>query len=411
MRTPLLVLSLFLGACSSTCSGNGDGKESGATAAYFSTMNGLVKLEDGVVTTFEVPGVMHNLSIAPDGSLYAIGPLVHVVRNGAVKDLGRAHLRGHAAPDGKLWLTALEDYVEIVDGDERSKISTPAPAQHVIVTTDGTAFIATKGGVYRRQGEEWVLEREAALGNEGWIHGLAAGAKGKLYVISTGGVLLRDPSGAWTRLELGEFPEVIAFGPVSPRGILPLATRTLVRLVQPDGSISNGPTTTPEEVTAIAIDGQDRIWLGGYGGLAVYSLKNELIQSWPAGALASAPAAIVVHGDGPRLPEQAPPAIVGSIQGILMVGEEPLANAAIELCGHLTIEPGASSLCEKAPLRLTARTDAQGAFSLPNVPRYQYALAYERDGEFQYTSALQTSCCSALRQGEVKDVGVIKLRP
>jgi hypothetical protein len=115
-------------------------------------------------------------------------------------------------------------------------VSTP------VVRQGEMGWVGTEDGLYYQASEGRAFQRHRSYGVDGplsnRIAGLAVDSKGVLWVASPAGLSSRDGDGAWTEIR--------------GRQGLPW-----------------------EELTAIAVDGQDRLWLGSTRGLIVYRPYGE----------------------------------------------------------------------------------------------------------------------------------------
>jgi hypothetical protein len=114
---------------------------------------------------------------------------------------------------------------------------------------------------------------------------------------------------------------------------------------------------------------------------------------------------MVVTGQGPELPP------VSAVQtttltATLSVGPTPAANAAVELCPSVRLQPEGSP-CADATRKYTATTDAKGRVRVPDVAIGDYSIALELDGIWRWSTP--PSFAAKLRAGEVHELGPITL--
>ncbi|MBX3230188.1 MAG: hypothetical protein KIT84_24850 [Labilithrix sp.] len=444
MRGWLLALAIgFAGfaGCKSPGASTGDAGPAASNSgpAYFATDAGIVIVQDG--TLKELPVNVHiklKLQLAPDGTLYGASgvrkPGVRV-RDGHMTELPVTWSSAAVAPDGKVWM--LDEGLQILDGEKVTKLESPE-ANDVGVAPDGTVFLARwldePRRVYRREGDTWkVVEELTALLANDQIRGFVAGRGGEFYVVMSASVTRRD-GGAWRKVELPPTAFVLAAGGVSPKGSLPLVTRDAIVVVDADGTVDVLDTSVrPEDVTAIAFDGQERLWLGGESGVFVLSRKGQVLQRWPVGVLPAAPSSIAVHQGGPALPDVPPVGVRGTIRGKLIVDGKAGAHTKVELCASQAYEPrprsgakaserlewtmkrdtrGPSPPCEFAPLRFATVTDSDGAFELFDVPRQEYILTTKPSERWEVKSlaARGRLCCRDLTQGETLELGDVRVQ-
>lgn len=178
-------------------------------------------------------------------------------------------------PDGKVWVT-VQDGVLVIDGETTKKLPTPTTPSTLVVTRRGPVFVDERLSISTLEGEAWKKDEEASR-------------------------LLADAV---------EIRGVV--GAASPKGKVPLLTAEAVALIGPDGEVHRQALDLPRDlsdVTAVALDGSDRLWISATFGLFIFGPDGKLLQQWPRGALPTSAKEILIHGEGPALPKAPPPAI------------------------------------------------------------------------------------------------------
>ncbi|KIG18458.1 hypothetical protein DB30_00743 [Enhygromyxa salina] len=158
---------------------------------------------------------------------------------------------------------------------------------------------------------------------------------------------------------------------------------------------------------SMAMDARHRFWVASREGLSVVE-EDRSVHEYPAGSfadLAGRVSHMVVTGDGPELPQ--PSAVrTTTLTATLSVGDDPAANAAVELCPSVRLQ-GEGSPCADAKQRYTATTDAKGRVRVAELPIGDYSVALEIDGTWRWSTP--PSFAAKLRPGEVHDLGPLVL--
>lgn len=156
------------------------------------------------------------------------------------------------------------------------------------------------------------------------------------------------------------------------------------------------------------VDARGRLWLATENGVVIHD--GEATTHWAPGTIpqiSAQPQVIHVVGSGPDLPKVGPVA-KGSIQGRLMKGDAPIANAMVEVCASPSwMLSGASDTpCADAPFRGVAYSKADGTFAIEDVPLNNYGMAAGTGGKWYTTSG---ATCAGMKAGDVCDVGTMRL--
>ena len=409
-----LVLLLCLGACKSTCATTSskpteDAAASNETAtrntAYILSRNVMTVVADGRVTEADLGGWERNRALGSDGSLYLAGDGVRRIRGEVTTKLSDAVAYDMAVgPDGKVWVT-VHDGVLVLDG-EKTKMIPTTPQSKVVATPRGPVF-AERTTISTLEGDVLKKDEEASRLLAGLdVRAMTAAPNGEVIVVTMMKFLRRDAAGTWHEHQLKNLGFTLAVGPASPKGKVPLVMSEAIVLIGADGDVQRQALDLPgdlTDITAVALDGSDRLWISATFGLFIFGPDGKLLQQWPSGAIPTSAQEILIHGDGPALPKTPPPAIKGLVQGTAIVDGKPVANATVEMIA----QPAISGF-DRAKVRLTSKTNDAGQFTFLAVPRQEYALTY-KSGE-QRLSANLTKCCSDFTPGETRDLGQVELQ-
>ena len=410
------VLLLSLGACKSTCASTAskptedaaapDAAAATVNAAYIVSRKVVTIVADGQVTELDSDRWEWKRALGSDGSLYVAGDGVRRIRGEVTTKLSSAAAFDIAVgPDGRVWVTD-QVGVLVLDGDKTKMIPMSTPQSKVVATprgpvfAEGTTISTLEGDVLKKDEEASRLLTGLA------VRAMTAAPNGEVFIVTMMKFVRRDAAGTWHEHMLTDLGFTLAVGRASPKGKVPLVTSEAIVLIGPDGAVQRQALDLPgdlSDITAIAVDGSDRLWISATFGLFVFGPDGKLLQQWPSGALPTSAQEILIVGDGPPLPKTPPPAIKGLVQGTAIVDGKPVPNATVEMIA----DPALAGF-ERAKVRLTSKTNDAGQFTFLAVPRQEYALTY-KSGE-QHLSANISKCCSDFTPGETRDLGQVELR-
>lgn len=412
-----LVVLLSLGACKSTCAGAATTTTTDAAAqapveprhaAYILSPKKITVVEDGRVTELARDRFEWKHALGRDGSLYSAGDGVRRIHGDVMTKLSdEAAFDVAAGPDGKIW-EAVQGGVLVLDGSAKKMLPAPETPERLVVTPRGPVFVS-RLSVFTLEGETWQKDDAASglLADAGEIRGVTSTPKGQIYVVGMGMFLRREPGGTWQKHALPKQGWARQVGAASPKEKVPVLTADGVVLLGPDGEVHPRALDLPgdlADVTALALDGSDRLWISATFGLFVFGPDDKLLQRWPSGAIPTSAREILVHGEGPALPRQAPPAIKGIVKGTVSAGGKPIANASVEMIAN----PALAGF-ERAKVRLSSTTNAAGEFTFFDVPRQDYTLVHKA-GDRYVAANVSSDCCADLESGQTRDLGRLDLR-
>lgn len=297
------------------------------------------------------------------------------------------------------------DGVLVIDGETTKKL--PAPPQSQLAVTPLGPVFAERQVISTLEGEAFKTDEDASRLLAGTdVRRMIASPDGQLFIVGMTKFLRRDTVGAWHEHTLPDLGWTIAVGLASPKGKVPLVTYDAVALIGPGGEVLRQTLELPGDrvdITAIALDGSDRLWISATFGLFIFGSDGKLLQQWQSGALPTSAKEILIHGDGPALPATPPPAIKGTVRGTPIVDGKPVANATVELIANPMI-----SGFDRAKVRLSSQTNDAGEFTFEGVPRQEYVLWYKDGEQNRYQHSL-SACCSDLKPDESRDLGRVEL--
>lgn len=141
---------------------------------------------------------------------------------------------------------------------------------------------------------------------------------------------------------------------------------------------------TGQPLRGLAIDDGGRLWAGTNGGLAIVDAAGER-SDLPIGQLSDlsgAVTAVLVTGEGPPAPALGRQRKGGLVATLVTTDEGgarvPIANARVELCPSLTLQPAPNlSPCTGVEPTLEATTSDAGELRVEDIPIGHYYIGVE----------------------------------
>jgi hypothetical protein len=287
-----------------------------------------------------------------------------------------AHYQGVSHFDGTTWQTYTVQEALSTDPEAYDLVN------DVAIAPNGAVWVVTVNSIAVFTHEKWTVYEEGAGFNDRYFfENIAFDSRGHPWITSSTGLLTHD--GLLWNFYPGRDLN-------TPQGIaVDSQDRVWV------GTLSGGLwlfenkswlTFTPQNsalasynVSVLAVDAADRIWVGTAWGLHIVDGETWTSYQMSNSDLADDNiVAIAVAGAGPALPsaQQKTP---GAITGRLVDADgAPLANAAVEVCIETIFSSfrGATP-CEGHPYTRDAVSDADGAFTVENLPSGFYNLAIQ----------------------------------
>jgi hypothetical protein len=324
-----------------------------------------------------------------------------------------------AGGDGALWQLIAEGsqaFVRRVDGALDTPRQ-PAVGVNVDVMSEFAAsasndlYVATRSEVWVGKGGTWSkIEQGKLFDSPENVEGLAPYGSS---VAAFGRKQLSLLDGKKTAL-----PDDSAM-PINPRvsvgstwGSAFCTRRTIVTLGK-DGKVRRRDVDSlgakgAELCHSAAVDAEGRTWVGSNGGLVIFSPEGKKLQVWPPGTLPGHIDHILVLGRGPALPKDLPPIIKGDAQGRALVNGKPLVESEVMLCDQPDYLVSGATPCTGKAVVVSAKTDAQGAFTLKDVPAGNYGFAMKVENEWAVIAA-QSQCCNQVSAGVVTNIGDLRV--
>lgn len=279
----------------------------------------------------------------------------------------------------------------------------------------GRAWLAGPGLHRHDSGEGWVaVDLPAEAKKTAEIQAVVADARGSLFAhagcTATDCALIRWATGQ----PEPELRRVANGGCVDYPGLATL--RSAVAFTGPCGLLFNdasapSPRTSSagewsgQAMTALAEDLLGRIWIATPEGLSILDAKGELTQL-PLAKLvdvAGPVTRILVRGAAP-LPELGAERRGGLGGTLVGAADQPLADRSVELCARSAGDEG-DSPCAGVEPRASATTDAEGTFSVDDLPLANYRIYVEVDGRWRRARPRSMT----MRAGMVGNLGKLRI--
>jgi hypothetical protein len=284
-----------------------------------------------------------------------------------------AHYQGVSHFDGADWTTypseklGSGEYVDLL--------------RDIVISPDGTVWAVTDSSIARFDGEGWQVFEEGQGFDQAYdFQRIIVDNEGRPWATDNRVLLMYDGT-TWEVIECPSSDYIEGFA-IDEFGRVWVGTRSGVSVF--DGSewitydVKNGSLST-NRVESLAIDERGRVWVATAWGLSVfdgeqwvtYHMHNSgLLDGWNEH--------ILIVGTGPDLPEPEEKP-TGSISGQIMQDGQPWGNMGVEVC---VLNLGAfqyfgDTPCDGQPFLRSTTADADGKFSIPDLPPGRYFLVVQ----------------------------------
>lgn len=392
-------------------------------AAVFVVDGHLVTMTNDGLSTLTSSGYLTERALArgPDERLF-------VTISGGVSELTTEGLHGYAPGsrisgaaaldvglDGHAWVMGYEDLAEW-DGESWTRTAVDAGAkegervllQDLAVDAAGDVWVTTPDALLRLQGDTWSRVSVPGSGKP-LLDQITRGPDGNVYFHARSRVFRAGDSVARVSVKASGYAMLQGFGTSDSRYAVLQTSGDSAAVFLPKNEVRTVRKGRDFDklgmIQAVAVDERGRVWLAGQAGLAVAPKggKATVFRSGTIDELAAPVRGMVVLGDGPTLPD--PGAIkTGGLRGIVTFDGKPVANGRVELCESPAMLFQGTP-CSKAPTRVRATTNAEGEFSLDDIPLGRYGLVVKIGGKWHGTFGRPFG--ERMVEGSVVDVGTL----
>jgi len=291
-----------------------------------------------------------------------------------------AHYQGAHHYDGSAWteyksdLLGTGDYVDMV--------------KDVAVAPDGSAWFITTNSVAKFDGSTWtVYETGSGFAKDYYFTAIVVDLQGNVWVGHGSGVWKFDGAN-WSNFESGNLSQVGCLA-IDQNGYLWAGTYAKgLSMYNGQGWVNynrQNSGLSSNNVRDIAVDRQNRIWIGTEWGMDVFDGQNWQTYNMHNSDLTDNDVySIAAGGQGPPLPEWLDKG-TGSLKGTLVRGEEPVVDARIEACTEfIGMFFSGDTPCADNPLRQETKTGADGSFVFAELPVGRYSIAFQTPDGWMY---------------------------
>ena len=294
----------------------------------------------------------------------------------AYDDFWVAHYQGVSHFNGTAWQTYTVKETLSTNPEAYESVN------DIAIAPDGAVWVVAVNSIAVFAREKWtVYEEGTGFDDRYFFEKIAFDNQGNPWIISSSGLHHRGGL-SWNFYPSMDHstPQSIAVdrqdriwvGTLS-RGLLLFENESWLTFTPQNSALAS------YNVSALTVDAADRIWVGAAWGLHVIDRETWTVYQMSNSDLTDDNViAIAVAGAGPALPtvqQNAP----GSITGRLVDADDaPLANTALEVCVETIYSSyRGTTPCEGHPYTRNAVSDADGAFTIENLPAGFYNLAIQ----------------------------------
>ncbi|MDM8518574.1 protein kinase [Anaerolineales bacterium HSG6] len=293
-----------------------------------------------------------------------------------------AYFGGITYFDGQTWTNYS---MENLSNDPSVKLM-----ETVEIAPNGDVWALSSRTAARFDGQTWTIyDHNNGFAEEYFVKGLAIGPNSQPWIVANR-ELLTYQQGEW-QIYHGPTWFIAEDIIVDNQGTVWIGTfnKGLYRFADNNWTNytpDNSPLST-NRVKSLATDGRGRLWIGTDWGLQV--LDGETWHNYfmhTADMVDNEINALVVSGTGPELPALQEKS-TGSLTGRVLRAEEntPIASALVELCvQYITRSFDGPTPCAEQPFIHKTQTDADGYFTVSDLPVGHYRVAVQVPNEKWY---------------------------
>ncbi|KPK88812.1 MAG: hypothetical protein AMJ88_18395 [Anaerolineae bacterium SM23_ 63] len=356
-----------------TCLGDSGWRTYSETSLPYLNLDRMTVCPDGRIVTgrYEGIGVFDGLNwITYKSSSEKTGDRVACSANG---DIWVSHYQGVSHFDGSDWTTYPSE--ELGSGEDVDLV------RDLAIDPDGMVWVATNDSIARFDGVGWQVFEEGQGFDQAYrFMKIIVDNEGRPWVTDNTVLLMYDGT-TWEVIDRPSSDYIEGFT-IDGFGRVWVGTRSGVSVLDQSQwityDVKNGSLST-NRVESLAIDERGRVWVATVWGLSVfdgeqwvtYHMHNSgLLDDWNEH--------ILILGMGPDLPEPEEKP-TGSISGQIMQDGQPWGNMGVEVC---VLNLGAfqyfgDTPCHGQPFLRSTTADADGKFSIPDLPQGRYFLVVQ----------------------------------
>jgi hypothetical protein len=371
-----------------------------AGPAWLVIENNLVTLDDkGFHPVAGVKFIFH-VAVAPDGNVWAWGTNSYKIAGGKdVQELPDAAVTGDDAvfaKNGDVWIWSSINLAKWGGGwttftKEQIAAGSPDAADDGGIrgmALDGKdrPVVVTGKWVHILDAGQWKhQELKASVGDVLPLK-VVAGDDGKVYIITSGGLVVLDGD----KLVMRGLPggtsgfDVKTFAKGPPGELYAIGESWFVVIRPADDGARVVPFSTGDLgiIDSTAVDQAGRVWIAGKGGFVVVD-RSGSVTKFPPGTvpeLAADVSGMAIVGAGPPLPAVAE-IQRGNVVGVVTDGGKPVAGVPVEICAQpRSIFSANASPCGEEPFHMEVLTATDGSFKFDGVPVGAYGFAVKGPG-------------------------------
>jgi hypothetical protein len=312
--------------------------------------------------------------------------------------------------DGETWKTyPVEQILDVPEAKEHP--------QGIAISPDGTVWLALTNSLARYLDGAWIVFRAGQGFNKEYnLVGVVVDSKSTPWAAHTNGLLTLQGE-IWRPVNLSGSTRVNTLAVDGQDRIWVGANNNLWVYDKGQWKSYNlaRDGKSDASVRALAIDDQGRTWAGTYWGLSVIDAKGKITtyHMHTSDLKDNRIDHVLVMGGGPPLPDlaQEPP---GALRGKFTRATQPLVGAKVEVCmsGLALIYTGATP-CTGEPGFKSTTTDQNGEFVLEGLPEGYYSVTVRKpDGKWTvYSCNLCVGSKSVLvTSGEIEVLDTLDLK-
>ncbi len=411
-----------------------DGGPIGDFACFATASAGITCLSSqGWKTYTEDNTDFYNLSVedmnaCPDGKIYAVTYSTMLVFDGSrwkgIPVAGEEYRGGNSVacgPDGSVWVAGSEGVSQYKDGVWKSfPVADYASGEFtnlvfgLEVAPDGTVWVAAGYSISAYDGASWKEYKQGSgFDDEIRPAGLAVDSKNRVWTLDYD-ILYLFEKGEWTAFKLEDSIYDLNSMVVDSQDRLWVNTSTYGALILEGTKLKQHSFRSGDlhsnGVNMAAFDKSGRTWVAMEYGIDILAGDTATHYRMDNSDLADNEILLVaVVGNGPALPAEMTKQS-GSIVGSISRGGAPLANTAVELCvEEISFTFTGETPCSDQPLMKKTTTDADGKFSVPDLPVGYYVLTVKLDDGWALLGTLGSDRIP-VEEGQETDLGELEVQ-